>query len=643
MPPPDMPSYERVDYELALFKANMEEIRQHRAFASELIHQDCGQIDQVLEGKTPDKRELSQRQLKSDGASIVPRLTDRVFPLRSLDNTIKDKATNVASDDNTIHVATGKANEGPSKAATARAPKKPRVAKVNGSDPPKKRGRPRNFSRIVNVILRLEDRQVQEFMEIYVCEYSGWDKWQKEVGKIPLEALQEHAGEKGQTVDELLEEYRPRHYTEKITSEDREMGAIFLLDFPTLARQFEALEDMRGFLLMDIEWNYIQDAIDKQRIPIPIVLSGIVGRDDTLDDTEHRDESETGGIGNTATVGRGEYLVNFDIPQRVPDTRSFSPLTGSQLPQMNPPQTHHEFESNGSFGSAAANDTLSPSFGQSTPPPTPSSRLRDMLDEKYREFLEEEKKLENESSSEDDGEGIGNMVVPEPEKDDEEYCPNTKRSSKRTRKMTLKKKESDKMMAQKKKKIGRTRKQKKLQEDSEAEKDSNNAFEAIRNTPKTPTKRKKGVTAGGTDPPSSGRIKLIVRSSRNDTPTKPKGQRSTDIMPSEDPTANSAVSASHAISAKHAIYAAMSTSAHFAQTAVRRSGQNNETEIARVLRNQIQPNELRAAFENIRSEGVQYTERASFAWRAEKADCAGIAFEANDANEVLTGEGKDNA
>ncbi|RBR25148.1 uncharacterized protein FIESC28_02056 [Fusarium coffeatum] len=501
-----------------------------------------------------------------------------------------------------------------------------------------------SFSRIVNVILRLEDRQVQEFMEIYVCEYSGWDKWQKEVGKIPREALQEHAIEKGQTVDELLEQYRPPFCTEKITPEDRETGAIFLLNFPTLARQFEDLEDMRGFLLMDIEWNYIQDAIDKQRIPIPIVLSGIVGRDDALDDTECRDESATDGIGiTTDTVARGEYLVNFDVLQLVPDTRPFSPLTGLLLPQMSPPQTHHEFKSDGPVGSAVVNDTLSPSFGQSTPPPTPSSRLRDMLDEKYRDFLEEEKKLENESSSEDDGEGIGNMVVPEPEKDDEEYCPNTKRSSKRTRKMTLKKKESDKMMAQKKKKIGGSRKQKKLQEDSEAEEDSNYAFEAISNAPKTPTKRKKGVTAGQSDPPSSGRIKLIVRSSRKDTPTKPKGHRSTDIMPSEDPTANSAVSASHAISAKHAVYAAMSTSAHFAQTAVRRSGQNNETEIARILRNQIQPNELRVAFEKIRSEGVQYADRASFALVAEKADCAGIAFEADDANEVLTGERKDNA
>jgi len=84
----------------------------------------------------------------------------------------------------------------------------------------------------------------------------------------------------------------------------------------------------------------------------------------------------------------------------------------------------------------------------------------------------------------------------------------------------------------------------------------------------------------------------------------------------------------------------MSTHAHFAQTAVRRSGQNNETEIPRILRNQIQPNELRAAFENIRSEGVGYADRASFAWKAEKADCAGIAFEADDANEVLTGEGQ---
>ncbi|KAH7179183.1 uncharacterized protein B0J16DRAFT_402619 [Fusarium flagelliforme] len=423
-------------------------------------------------------------------------------------------------------------------------------------------------------------------METYVCEYSVWDKWQKEAGKIPRDALQQHAVEKGQTVNELLEQSRPLLCTEKITPEDREMGVVFLLGskVPTLAQQFEVLEDKAGFLLMDIEWNYIQDAIDKQRIPIPVGLSGIENI-------------------KTETVARGEYLTDLNIPQLVPDTRSFAPCQ---------------------------------QYGHSTPPPTPSSRLRDMLDGKYRDFLdEEEKKLESESTSEDDGEGIGNMVIPEPEKD-EEYCPNTKkRSSNRTRKMTFKKKESDKMAQ---KNTGGSRNQKKLQEDSEAGEDSNH-------TQKTPTKRKKGVTPGESDPPSSGRIKLIVRTSRNATPTKPKGHKSVDVI-REDPFAPEPApvsTARSAVSAKHAIYAAMSTSAHFAQTAVRRSGQSNETEIPRILRNQIQPNELRVAFENIRSgsEGVRYADRASFAWTAEKADCAGIAFEADDANEVLTGEGHD--
>ncbi|CAG7559998.1 unnamed protein product [Fusarium equiseti] len=508
-----------------------------------------------------------------------------------------------------------------------------------------------SFSRIVNIILRLEYRQVQEFMEIYVCQYSGWDKWQKEMGKIPRDALLEHAQDMGQTVDELLEQFRPPLCTEKITPEDREMGVMFLLGskIPTLAEQFEALEDKSGFLLMDIEWNYIQDAIDKQRIPIPVELSGIVGHDDALDDVERRDDSAAYGqliqpvIGIAPEiVARGEYLAYLNIPQLVPDTRSFSKESLLSTTQMSPPQTYHESESAGPFDTTATNNTLSPlpeyfaprqPYGHSTPPPTPSSRLRDMLDSKYRDFLEEEeKKLESESTSEDDGEGIGNMVVPEPEKD-EEYCPNTKkRSSNRTRKMTLKKKESDKM-AQKKKNEG-SRKQQKQQGDSQAGEDSNSA-----NTQKTPTKRQKGGTPG--DPSSSGRIKLIVRTSRNATPTKPKGRKSSDVI-HEDPFAPKHApvpkAAKSAVSAKHAIYAAMSTSAHFAQTAVRRSGQNNETEIPRILSNQIQPNELRAAFENIRSEGVQYADRASFAWKAEKADCAGIAFEADDANEVLTGE-----
>jgi hypothetical protein len=133
-----MPNYERVNYEMALFNANMEELRQHRAFASELLHQDPRQIDLVLEGKRPERREVNQQQLKSEGTSAVPRLTDQFFPQRSGDNSI-----NVSSGGDTIHVATGRTNGGPSKATTARVPKKSRVAKTNGSDPPRKRGRPR--------------------------------------------------------------------------------------------------------------------------------------------------------------------------------------------------------------------------------------------------------------------------------------------------------------------------------------------------------------------------------------------------------------------------------------------------------------------------------------------------------------------
>ncbi|KAH7179184.1 uncharacterized protein B0J16DRAFT_387016 [Fusarium flagelliforme] len=138
MPGPEMPNYERVNYEMALFNANMEELRQHRAFASELLHQDSQQIDLILEGKQPESREVNQKQLNSEGTSSVPRLTNQFFPQRSSDNSI-----NVSSGGDTIHVATGGANGGPSKATTARVPKRPRVAKGNGSDPPKKRGRPR--------------------------------------------------------------------------------------------------------------------------------------------------------------------------------------------------------------------------------------------------------------------------------------------------------------------------------------------------------------------------------------------------------------------------------------------------------------------------------------------------------------------
>ncbi|KAG5750686.1 hypothetical protein H9Q72_006755 [Fusarium xylarioides] len=107
-------------------------------------------------------------------------------------------------------------------------------------------------------------------MEFYLREYYSWRVWQEHIEKIPNADLLEHALEKRQTVPELLREHRPPLYTDNIPDQDKQKGVEFLqgLQISGVVEEFlEYTENgMLDFLRLDIEWEFLQDAIDKQQM-----------------------------------------------------------------------------------------------------------------------------------------------------------------------------------------------------------------------------------------------------------------------------------------------------------------------------------------------------------------------------------------
>ncbi|RKL46958.1 hypothetical protein BFJ72_g2696 [Fusarium proliferatum] len=107
-------------------------------------------------------------------------------------------------------------------------------------------------------------------METYLREYYKWRVWQESVEKIPNAELLEYALEKRQTVAELLREYRPLLCTDNVPDQDKQKGVEFLQGLKIAGVVEEFLEYTKNglldFLRLDIEWEILQDAIDKQQM-----------------------------------------------------------------------------------------------------------------------------------------------------------------------------------------------------------------------------------------------------------------------------------------------------------------------------------------------------------------------------------------
>ncbi|KAF4998270.1 hypothetical protein FGRMN_3319 [Fusarium graminum] len=115
-----------------------------------------------------------------------------------------------------------------------------------------------------------------EFMEMYIRQYCLWESWQEDAEKIPYTQLLEHALEKRQTVAGLLHDHRPLLFTDQVSQEDREKGIKLLqeLRIPGVVEEFEEFtsQGLLDFLRLDIEWDFIQEAIDEQQIMVAAQL-----------------------------------------------------------------------------------------------------------------------------------------------------------------------------------------------------------------------------------------------------------------------------------------------------------------------------------------------------------------------------------
>ncbi|CEF84528.1 unnamed protein product [Fusarium graminearum] len=271
---------------------------------------------------------------------------------------------------------------------------------------------------------------------------------------------------------------------------------------------------------------------------------------------------------------------------------------------------------------------------------TPSKQLRQML-EKYQGFLTKSNKEEKGASTDDDSDDgtvmeLGDVAPPEPE-NDEDYCPKKKSARKPPKKKTTAVRKSGRPVGRPRKatlKKNNTATPKNVGDTEAGESSTLDSFDVQ----KTPTKKQTGDIPLDSGPPSSGRIKLIVRPSQTSTSNEPNNPKPEVTMPRIDtPTPSRArvSKAKYAISAQYATYASMSTSARFAQTAVDSAKGIADTATLDAPSNIIDPNKLILGFSNIKKDGKQHVDRAEFAWRAERAEFAGTAFEADDALQIL--------
>ncbi|RGP80540.1 hypothetical protein FLONG3_1374 [Fusarium longipes] len=496
---------------------------------------------------------------------------------------------------------------------------------------------------------------VYEFVEAYIGQQLIWEAWKEKVQQIPHAAILEHALSKRKTVTELLQEYRPPLYTELTTQENEQRGLGFLsnLGIPDIVEEFKKFtnEKVSGFLRLNIEWFFIQEIIDQQQVLASVC--GWLHPGEAIDNmmkylvrpvSEHG-YKQSGILAGTASSDLVKDLRLKKAQQRAgPESRNETALAsisrqGTLLSSQ--PNLPESFVTGLQHRRGARL--------------THSNRLRRML-EKYRDFLAESNKEEKaaieDDSDDTDGEaamGFDDVVLPEPE-NDEEYCPKKRSSRKPPKRKTASTRKSGGQP-------GRPRKaslkntQVATPEKGEGHNTGRGAADSIQlKTPspgynqKTPIKKHTRENSVGSGPSSSGRIKLIVRPSQRSTPTEPNNPQAAATIPKGDsptPTRTSASRVKHAISAKFATYASISTQARFAQTAVCNTRRIDETTTTTIPVNMIGPDKLALEFSKIKRTSKQYADRAEFAWKAEKAEYAGTAFEADDALEVLAKEQDD--
>lgn len=311
-------------------------------------------------------------------------------------------------------------------------------------------------------------------------------------------------------------------------------------------------------------------------------------------------------------------------------------------------------------------------------------QLRQMLDTKYGNIISDKKKKkklstgqalvtrhrasleaedhDDEDETEDEDAMNLPIILPEPEKD-EEYDPgkeapkraprkrasrNTGRKLGRPRKQTTKNDEGEKAALMEQTGVSEAQKAQSVVEATEKTGTREYSAPELTNTITTPKKGPADDSPASNGPPSSGRIKLLVKSSRKD-PTSPNPNSIEDsitVVPLNQPTTPTRTPIArvyHASSASHAIYAAVAVSARFAHTADRIApppgkavAPNKSYELGKL-------HQLSKTYESIKMGDAQDADRAEFAAKADRAEYAEMADEANYALRIeRTGNQKGN-
>ncbi|KAM5342333.1 hypothetical protein ACJ41O_013299 [Fusarium nematophilum] len=126
------------------------------------------------------------------------------------------------------------------------------------------------FAKAITQMLLLTRQQVQYFLDLYLRTFYEWKTWEDIISQIPYQALLEHALTRRVSVPQLLSENRPSIHTDSIPEEDKERGVKYLegRGMRHWVGEFEmwCSEQRMDFLPLQIEWEIIQDSIDKQLI-----------------------------------------------------------------------------------------------------------------------------------------------------------------------------------------------------------------------------------------------------------------------------------------------------------------------------------------------------------------------------------------
>lgn len=140
--------------------------------------------------------------------------------------------------------------------------------------------KPRPFSSVVSVVLRLKRRQIQSFLTVYVDEYEAWQKFGKRAASINWAEIIRLASEREMPLHHLLPKNRPRLSTDSISREAVDLGVSFLRAagleaFAANLREWIGINLYGDFIGLAVEAEILRDYLDGKTIRKAVILGWI--------------------------------------------------------------------------------------------------------------------------------------------------------------------------------------------------------------------------------------------------------------------------------------------------------------------------------------------------------------------------------